>query len=384
MTETPVAARDFRRALGQYPTGVAVVTARQDDGTPVGMVVGTFTSVSLDPPLVGFLPDRSSTTWPLIRDAGRFCVNVLAAGQEHVCRAFVTKAADRFDVHGAGDAGSGSPRIAGAVLWIDCDIDSVLPAGDHDMVLGRVRDLGVPSDAGLPLLFVRGGYGSPSLPSIQTERPEFATQLRLADLVRSEAEAVAQDLGLECLVSAVVGDSVVSLAAAGIGATPGGSDTRVGTAFPLAAPIAPLFVAWAGTVEQMAWLDRGRRLTGTTDPAQAMAELLAVRELGYQVTTGRQDAELFERSVVTHELPGGVVDVLRSMQERAPEARLRTPFDQLTDVASLAAPVRGADGSVALSLHLIGFTGAETPQRLRSCLDRLQAGAARASHLLTT
>jgi flavin reductase (DIM6/NTAB) family NADH-FMN oxidoreductase RutF/DNA-binding IclR family transcriptional regulator len=384
VTETPLAARDFRRALGQYPTGVAVITARQDDGTPVGMVVGTFTSVSLDPPLVGFLPDRTSTTWPLIRAAGRFCVNVLGAGQEHVCRAFVTKADDRFDVHGAGDTAGGSPRLAGTVLWIDCDVDAVLPAGDHDMVLGRVRDLGVPEEAGLPLLFVRGGYGSPNLPSIQTERPEFADQLRLADLVRPEAEAISRDLGLECLVSAAVGNSVVSLAAAGIGAAPGGSDTRVGTAFPLAAPIAPLFVAWAGTVEQMAWLDRGRRLTGTSDPAVAMAELEAVRSLGYQVTTGQQDAELFERSVVDHDRPDGVAEVLRRMQERGPEPRLDTPFDQLTDVASLAAPVRGVDGSVLLSLHLIGFTGSETPQRLRSCLDRLLAGAARASHLLTT
>ena len=270
------------------------------------------------------------------------------------------------------------------MLWVDCDVDAVLPAGDHDMVLGRVRDLGVPEDAGLPLLFVRGGYGSPHLPSIQTERPEFADQLRLADLVRPEAEAVSRDLGLECLVSAAVGNSVVSLAAAGIGTAPGGSDTRVGTAFPLAAPIAPLFVAWAGTVEQMAWLDRGRRLTGTSDPALAMAELEAVRSRGYQVTTGQQDAELFERSVVDHDRPDGVAEVLRRMQERAPEPRLHTPFDQLTDVASLAAPVRGADGSVLLSLHLIGFTGSETPQRLRSCLDRLLAGAARASHLLTT
>jgi flavin reductase (DIM6/NTAB) family NADH-FMN oxidoreductase RutF/DNA-binding IclR family transcriptional regulator len=384
VTETPLAARDFRRALGQYPTGVAVITARQDDGTPVGMVVGTFPSVSLDPPLVGFLPDRTSSTWPLIQAAGRFCVNVLGAGQEHVCRAFVTKAPDRFDVHGAGDTASGSPRLAGTVLWVDCDVDAVLPAGDHDMVLGRVRDLGVPEDAGLPLLFVRGGYGSPNLPSIQTERPEFADQLRLADLVRPEAEATSRELGLECLVSAAVGNSVVSLAAAGIGAAPGGSDTRVGTAFPLAAPIAPLFVAWAGTVEQMAWLDRGRRLTGTSDPAVAMAELEAVRSLGYQVTTGQQDAELFERSVVDHDRPDGVAEVLRRMQERGPEPRLDTPFDQLTDVASLAAPVRGADGSVLLSLHLIGFTGSETPQRLRSCLDRLLAGAARASHLLTT
>jgi flavin reductase (DIM6/NTAB) family NADH-FMN oxidoreductase RutF/DNA-binding IclR family transcriptional regulator len=381
VTETPVAARDFRRALGHYPTGVAVVTARQHDGTQVGMVVGTFTSVSLDPPLVGFLPDRTSTTWPLIRDAGRFCVNVLAAGQEHVCRAFVTKAADRFEVHGAGDTAGGSPRLAGTVLWIDCDLDAVLPAGDHDMVLGRVRDLGVPEGAGLPLLFVRGGYGSPSLPSIQAERPEFATQLRLADRVRPEAEALSRDLELECLVSAVVEDAVVSLAAAGIGSGSGGSDTRVGAAFPLAAPIAPLFLAWADRAEQEAWLARGRQLTGAPDSSLGQASLDAVRELGYQVTTGLATADRFEDSISGNATD--VSDVLRQLLERGPEPGLHHPIHQLTEVTSLAAPVRDRDGRVVLSLHLMGFSGSESPDRLRGCLDRLLVGAARAGDLLS-
>jgi flavin reductase (DIM6/NTAB) family NADH-FMN oxidoreductase RutF/DNA-binding IclR family transcriptional regulator len=378
-----IADTDFRRVLGHYPTGVAVVTARQHDGTPVGMVVGTFTSVSLDPPLVGFLPDRSSTSWPLIRAAGRFCVNVLSADQEQVCRAFVTKAADRFELHTVADAGSGSPLLGGTALWVDCDIESVIEAGDHDVVIGRVRDLGVPETAGLPLLFVRGGYGAPSLPSIQAEGPEFAGQLRLADRVRPEAEAVARDLALECLVTAAVEDAVVSLAAAGIGSTPGGSDTRVGTTLPLAAPIAPVFVAWADSADQAAWLARGRRLTGAADTAVGEAELTAVRALGYQVTTGQALAEDFERSVQSDDDVDGVTDVLRRMQERGPEPGLHVPFEHLADVTSLAVPVRDHDGRVVLSLHLIGFTGAETPDRLRFCLDRLLSGAARASDLLT-
>ena len=70
--------RHYRAVLGNYPTGVAVVTAMGGGGEPIGMVVGSFTSVSLDPPLVAFLPDRSSSTFPAIREAGAFCVNVLA------------------------------------------------------------------------------------------------------------------------------------------------------------------------------------------------------------------------------------------------------------------------------------------------------------------
>jgi flavin reductase (DIM6/NTAB) family NADH-FMN oxidoreductase RutF/DNA-binding IclR family transcriptional regulator len=378
-----VGATDFRRVLGHYPTGVAVVTGRQSDGTPVGMVVGTFTSVSLDPPLVGFLPDRGSRTWPQIAESGRFCVNVLSADQENVCRAFFTKTADRFQVHSPEDAPSGSPRLKGAAMWVDCDIDTVFPVGDHDMVVGRVRNLGVPEGAGLPLLYLRGGYGAPSLASIQAESSEFAAQLRLADRVRPEAEALARDLGLECLVSAAVDDSVVPLAAAGIGSAPGGSDTRVGAAFPLAAPIAPLFVAWAEESEQQAWLARGRRITGIDDPAMGRAELEGVRTLGYQVTTGHAAAERFERTVVIDQDPAGVPEVLRQMQERGPEPGLHQPLEELTDVTSLAAPVWTSDRQVGLILHLIGFTGTESPERLRSCLDRLLAGAARASDLIS-
>src|SRR4051794_41823525 len=125
------------------------------------MVVGTFTSVSLDPPLVGFLPDRTSSTWPLIQAAGRFCVNVLGAGQEHVCRAFVTKADDRFDVHGAGDTAGGRPRRVGGVLWSDWDVDAGLPPRDPDMVPRPVRAAGGPEAARRPTAVVPGGHGPP-------------------------------------------------------------------------------------------------------------------------------------------------------------------------------------------------------------------------------
>ncbi|MFC8361288.1 flavin reductase [Streptomyces griseorubiginosus] len=383
MSESAAASntRDFRSALGNYPTGVSVVASRSFDGTPFAMVVGTFTSVSLDPPLVGFLPDRSSTTWPRIRETGRFCVSVLAADQENVCRAFVMKTSDRFDVHAGENTAAGSPRVRGAVLWIDCDIEDVLPAGDHDMVLGRVRELTVPERSGLPLLFLRGGYGAPSVPSIQTEAPGLGAQLRLADLVRPEAEAIARDLGLECLVSGVVDDSVVSLAAAGIGTSPGGSGTRVGATFPLAAPFGPLFAAWADETQQQAWRERGARLTNMPARPSTDSDLQAVQDLGYQVTTGHATADRFERAMTVADADPAAV--LRDLVERGPEPGLRRPVEQLSEVTSLAAPVRDRYGRVVLSLHLIGFSGAEPPARLRVCLERLLEGAARADELLS-
>ena len=86
----------FRRVLGHFPTGVAVVTGIDEAGKPVGMAVGSFSSVSLDPPLVAFMPDRRSTSWPRLRPSGAFCVNILGAEQESVCRAFAQRGGDKF------------------------------------------------------------------------------------------------------------------------------------------------------------------------------------------------------------------------------------------------------------------------------------------------
>ena len=147
----------FRQVLGHFTTGVTVVTAAASDG-PVGLAVGSFASVSLDPALVAFFPKRESTSWPKIEASGHFCVNVLAEAQEDVCRRFASKGDDKFRGLGWHTAGSGAPILEGILAWIDCDIEGVTEAGDHYYVLGRVRDLAVVHD-GAPLLFFRGGYG---------------------------------------------------------------------------------------------------------------------------------------------------------------------------------------------------------------------------------
>ena len=149
----------FRDVLGRYPTGVTVVTAIGDDGRPAGLAVGSFTSVSLNPLLVAFLPDRNSSTFRKMRSAGSFCVNVLASDQEPVCRAFAAKGDDKFSGITWTPAPSGAPRLAGIIAWIDCDIHAIHEAGDHYIVIGRVRDLDRLHDKA-PLIFHQGGYGS--------------------------------------------------------------------------------------------------------------------------------------------------------------------------------------------------------------------------------
>lgn len=154
----PIDGQRFRQVLGNYPTGVTIVTA-QHDGVPVGMTVGSFTSVSLDPPLVAFFPKTTSSTFPSIRQAGSFCVNVLASDQGAACSSFVQSGHDRFADVAWRAAPSGSPILDGVVAWIDCDVESIVELGDHLMAVGHVRALDVASESS-PLLFFRGGYGT--------------------------------------------------------------------------------------------------------------------------------------------------------------------------------------------------------------------------------
>jgi len=148
----------FRQVLGHFPTGVTVITAMGPDDKPSGLAVGSFFSVSLEPPLVGFCAGKGSSSWPAIRDAGVFCVNILAEDQEAVCRQLSMKGDEKFKGLGWVPASSGSPKLADVLAWIDCDIDAVHDAGDHEICIGRVREMNVEREKG-PLLFFRGGYG---------------------------------------------------------------------------------------------------------------------------------------------------------------------------------------------------------------------------------
>jgi 3-hydroxy-9,10-secoandrosta-1,3,5(10)-triene-9,17-dione monooxygenase reductase component len=147
----------FRKVLGHYPTGVCAVTSMLD-GVPVGLIIGTFTSVSLDPPLVGFLPMRTSRSWQLIQATKRFCVNVLSEDQLEVCKALCRRNESRFAGVPYRRSAAGAPVLEGAVAWIDCDLESLHEAGDHFIAIGRVHALGTLNNRG-PLLFFRGGYG---------------------------------------------------------------------------------------------------------------------------------------------------------------------------------------------------------------------------------
>lgn len=148
----------FRKVLGHYPTGVCAITAISPDGVPAAMIVGSFTSVSLDPPLVGFFPDKQSSSWSAISVCDGFCVNVLGSSQEDLCRKLASKDSRKFEGIAHSSSPRGAPLIDGALAWIDCSTHSVSEAGDHLLVLGAVESFEVAAP-GDPLLFHKGSYG---------------------------------------------------------------------------------------------------------------------------------------------------------------------------------------------------------------------------------
>lgn len=189
----------FRNVLGHHPTGISVVTAMASGG-PVGMVVGTFTSVSLDPPLVAFMPAKSSTSWPLIRDAGKFCANVLSAEQEELCRSFSRSGGDKFDGVAWRPSPGGSPILDDVVAWVDCDIDDVVESGDHYIVIGRVKNLDIVKSV-TPLAFFRGEFGQVSSGGKQGELSSFKAE-QLAALFTENASRQASAREIADLVGA--------------------------------------------------------------------------------------------------------------------------------------------------------------------------------------
>ncbi len=149
-------ARLFRDVLAQYGSGVTVVTTVVD-GQPVGLTCQSFVSVSLDPPLVAFLPTKQSRAFAAIKEQGNFCVNFLAADQVAISNVMASRSDDKFAEVKWSPSSTGAALIDGVVGYTDCTIETIHDAGDHWIVVGRVQDLKVSNETD-PLLFFRGKY----------------------------------------------------------------------------------------------------------------------------------------------------------------------------------------------------------------------------------
>lgn len=149
---------DFRRAMGCFATGVTVVTTDDPDGGPAGLTVNSFSSVSLDPPLVLFCLDRRSGNMAAFQRGGHFAVNMLRDDQHDIALRFASVREDKWDGVDYRMGEGGIPVIAGCLAVVECDTETIHDAGDHIILVGRVVKLDYASD-GEPLLYFRGQFG---------------------------------------------------------------------------------------------------------------------------------------------------------------------------------------------------------------------------------
>jgi 3-hydroxy-9,10-secoandrosta-1,3,5(10)-triene-9,17-dione monooxygenase reductase component len=148
--------RHFRDVLGHFSTGVVVVTA-DGQGGRAGMTCQSVVSLSLDPPLVLFCPAKTSTSWPRMREAGHFCINILAADQEALASRFARSGGDKFVGVDWTPGVTGAPVLAGTLAHVECTLQAVYDGGDHDIAVGAVVDLAIRRDT-KPLVFFRGSF----------------------------------------------------------------------------------------------------------------------------------------------------------------------------------------------------------------------------------
>lgn len=377
----------FRQTLGHYPTGVVVVTGIADTGTPVAMVVGSFTSVSLDPPLVAFLPIRSSKTFELLRTAPSFCINVLADDQEDLCRRLARSDPDRFATVHWTPAPSGAPIIDGVVAAIDCTFDSVLEGGDHLIVLGAVTDLQIVNPTA-PLLFFQGGYGSftpLSLVARAGAGSELVGGVRLAELARHEMEAIAADFEAECTAYVAIGDEVAIVASAAAPGVP--TLAQLGVRFPLMPPLGELFIAWASPEIADRWLARASHTADEALTERLRDRLEMVRQEGWAVSlAGATEDDHLAESLRTYSTgkvtPARLIEIQTHIR-KAIDRYLHEPLedDRQYQVGSLVVPVKDGNGRVVLVLR-VGQLPAATGAQIRAGADRLLAAAARVENLI--
>jgi flavin reductase (DIM6/NTAB) family NADH-FMN oxidoreductase RutF len=152
----PVSSEEFRAACGRFATGVTIATILDSERQPHGLTVSSFTSVSLEPPLISICLGHAVTVIDLFRDASFFGINILAEEQQALSQRFARKGLDRFEGVGWTLGEYGVPLLDGVLAAIECQVEQRITAGDHDIFVGRM--VGTSVRDGAPLLHFSGEY----------------------------------------------------------------------------------------------------------------------------------------------------------------------------------------------------------------------------------
>lgn len=371
----------FREVMGNYPTGVTVVTGMVE-GTPVGMVVGSFTSVSLDPPLVAFLPTTTSETFAKLRKAPSLCINVLANDQVDICQRMASGGPEKFDNVAWTPSPAGAPQIEGAVAYIHCHSERLDAAGDHYIQLCAVDALESNRQV-TPLLFFQSGYGgfSPHGMTAHGDK-DLISGIRLAAIARPQIERLARDQQCEAAVLVAVNENELTTAVTAYGGSAQMTEL-LGERLPLKPPLGEAYVAWAPEDVVERWL-----ATSSKDPEVVenfRRRLETLREQGYAASQF-EPGNTHDREQLLALMAQYGSGALTPARERALLTQMAqymhffdtTNFDPaLTyNMGGIMAPVLDSAGEIVMLLRLSQLPQKVSGTQVVTWIDELRKAAA--------
>jgi flavin reductase (DIM6/NTAB) family NADH-FMN oxidoreductase RutF len=376
-TSTVIDPSIFRNVMGHYPTGVVVVTGRDPDGEVLAMVVGTFSSVSMEPPLVSFMPMKTSRTFEKMRDCESLCINILGGEQEDIVLTVAQRWQNKLDGIDWFPSPSGDPVLADSVAWIDTRIRDTVEAGDHWIALCEVCDLAVTNPVS-PLIFFQGGYGSFVCTSLMARMDhEILPAIHAAHAARPQIEELASSLGCEVSVFTAVSRDEMAVV---LSATAAGVDRADGLAhrIPMVPPIGDTYVFDQDPPTQERWLGK---LRDADDEIREMhrQRLEFVRAHGYLVsflppegpaayTSMRDATRRYESARMT---PSQERSICESIGSSPVDYHLREVLDDTVyDVGSIVLPIRDPRGGYTMTLRLAQLPASVTGRDVRDWVDR--------------
>ncbi|GGF11410.1 flavin reductase family protein [Williamsia phyllosphaerae] len=374
----PIDAQLFREVMGHYPTGVVIVTGTTASGDILAMVVGSFNSVSLDPPLVSFMPMKTSRTYAAMQECSSLCINILGSDQEELVLTIAQRWENKLDGIDWHESPSGDPVLARSVAWVDVAIENTVEAGDHWIVLCAIRQLAVTNPVS-PLIFFQGGYGSFVCTSLMARMDhDTLPAITVAHGAREALEALAAEIGCEVTVFTTVSEEEVATV---FSATGPGID-RVGDfgrRIPMVPPVGDTYYFDKAPDCQQRWLDR---LRGADEEAMERfrARLSFLDRHGYSYSILPDDAgrdaygavreatELYSNGRIT---PAQWRLIRDSMVNSAVDYRVSDLDDtQSYSLGSLVLPVRDQAGVHTMTLRLAMLPPSVTRARIEGWLDR--------------
>lgn len=374
-------AATFREVLGHYPTGVVVVTGIHPDGEPVGMVVGTFSSVSLDPALVAFMPGASSSTYARLRECPALAINVLAHDQTDVCRTMAIPADDKFDRVSWTPSSSGAPVLEDAVALIHCRLEQEVLAGDHYITLCAVDDLEIVRPV-TPLLFFQGGYGGFNPKGLSALGDgDFIEALRVAEAARPHIRRIADQYRCESAVLVTLNEDEMTTADSAYG---GSTEVweRLGARIPLMPPIGEVYIAFAPQEVQDHWCAKAAK--DEEVQARYRRRLETIRRDGYAVVQvgavgAVQYAKLHD---ALDEYASGPLTPSRERAVREVIAEMSHFFEPIDicedttyELGSIVVPVFNPDGSVSMVIRMTQLPQGVSGETVREWVAALQDAA---------